>query len=83
MRLDRRVDEEPCVARSAGRLVDAICFVRGRNAVCINVCPMDLLAIDRATQKAYMKHDECWYCMPCGKDFPTGAVRVAIPSLLR
>jgi len=30
-----------------------------------------------------MKFDECWYCMPCEKDCPTGAVTVEIPYLLR
>ncbi|WP_162977693.1 4Fe-4S binding protein, partial [Pseudomonas aeruginosa] len=28
-------------------------------------------------------YDECWYCMPCEKDCPTGAVKVEIPYLLR
>ena len=30
-----------------------------------------------------MAFDECWYCMPCEKDCPTGAVKVDIPYLLR
>jgi NAD-dependent dihydropyrimidine dehydrogenase PreA subunit len=30
-----------------------------------------------------MKFDECWYCLPCEVDCPTGAVHVAIPYLLR
>ncbi len=30
-----------------------------------------------------MKFDECWYCMPCETDCPTGAVTVNIPYLLR
>ena len=42
-----------------------------------------MLAINPATQKAYMAFDECWYCMPCEKDCPTGAVKVDIPYLLR
>jgi len=33
-------------------------------------------------KKAFMKFDECWYCMPCEKDCPTGAVTVEIPYLL-
>ena len=33
--------------------------------------------------KAYMAYDECWYCMPCEADCPTGAVTVNIPYLLR
>ena len=33
--------------------------------------------------KAYMAYDECWYCMPCEVDCPTGAVKVNIPYLLK
>jgi len=33
--------------------------------------------------KAYMAYDECWYCMPCQADCPTGAVTVTIPYLLK
>lgn len=64
------IDEARCIADKGCR-------------VCIDVCPMDLLAIDPETGKAFMKFDECWYCMPCAKDCPTGAVQVAIPYLLR
>jgi NAD-dependent dihydropyrimidine dehydrogenase PreA subunit len=51
--------------------------------VCVDVCPLDVLAIDLSRGTAYMKFDECWYCMPCEKDCPTGAVHVDIPYLLR
>jgi NAD-dependent dihydropyrimidine dehydrogenase PreA subunit len=34
-------------------------------------------------KKAFMKYDECWYCLPCEKDCPTQAIRVDIPYLLR
>ena len=44
------IDEDKCIA-------DKGC------TVCVDVCPMDLLAIDPTTQKAYMQFDECWYCM--------------------
>ena len=27
--------------------------------------------ISELTGKAYMKYDECWYCMPCEADCPT------------
>ncbi|BDB28226.1 MULTISPECIES: 4Fe-4S dicluster domain-containing protein [Cupriavidus] len=64
------IDEDKCIA-------DKGC------TVCVDVCPMDLLAIDVSKGKAYMQFDECWYCMPCEKDCPTGAVRVEIPYLLR
>ena len=51
--------------------------------VCVDVCPLDVLAIDLVKNKAFMKFDECWYCLPCEKDCPTGAVHVDIPFLLR
>ena len=56
------IDEDKCIA-------DKGC------TVCVDVCPLDLLAIDLSKGKAYMKFDECWYCMPCEKDCPTGAVQ--------
>jgi len=64
------VDNEKCIA-------DKGC------TVCIDVCPLDVLAVDMLTNKAYMKYDECWYCTPCEADCPTGAVTVNIPYLLR
>lgn len=51
--------------------------------VCVDVCPLDVLAIGEQDGKAYMKYDECWYCTPCEADCPTGAVTVNIPYLLR
>ena len=59
------------------------CIAEKGCTVCIDVCPMNILAIDAETGKAYMKHDECWYCLPCQKDCPTGAIQVGIPYLLR
>jgi NAD-dependent dihydropyrimidine dehydrogenase PreA subunit len=64
------VDESKCIAEKG-------C------TVCVDVCPLDLLAINPANGKAYMKFDECWYCLPCEADFPTQAIRVDIPYLLR
>jgi NAD-dependent dihydropyrimidine dehydrogenase PreA subunit len=64
------VNEEKCIA-------DKGC------TVCVDVCPLDLLAIDLLKGKAYMKFDECWYCMPCEVDCPTQAISVSIPYLLR
>jgi NAD-dependent dihydropyrimidine dehydrogenase PreA subunit len=64
------VDPERCIAHKGCR-------------VCIDVCPLDVLAIDPETGHAHMKYNECWYCMPCEADCPTGAVKVAIPYLLR
>ena len=51
--------------------------------VCVDVCPLDVLRISDVTGKAYMEFDECWYCMPCEDDCPTGAVTVNIPYLLK
>src|ERR1700747_1413144 len=64
------VDEAKCIA-------DKGC------TVCVDVCPLDVLRISDMTGKAYMAYDECWYCMPCEADCPTGAVTVNIPYLLR
>ena len=43
-----RVNEELCIA-------DKGC------TVCVDVCPLDVLAIDFTKGKAFMKFDECWY----------------------
>ncbi len=51
--------------------------------VCVEVCPLDALAINPDTRKAYMARDECWYCTPCQVDCPANAVTVNIPYLLR
>ncbi len=64
------IDEDKCIAEKG-------C------TVCVDVCPLDLLAIDPVKKKAFMQFDECWYCMPCEKDCPTDAVRVSIPYLLK
>lgn len=64
------VDESKCIAEKG-------C------TVCVDVCPLDLLAINPTNGKAYMKFDECWYCLPCEADCPTQAIRVDIPYLLR
>jgi NAD-dependent dihydropyrimidine dehydrogenase PreA subunit len=42
------VDEDKCIAHKG-------C------TVCVDVCPLDVLAIDMVKGKAYMKFDECWY----------------------
>lgn len=59
------------------------CIAAKGCTVCVDVCPLDVLAINDAGDSAYMKYDECWYCLPCEVDCPTGAVSVAIPYLLR
>src|ERR1700759_151406 len=62
---------------------DAKCIADKGCTVCVDVCPLDVLRISDMTGKAYMAYDECWYCMPCEADCPTGAVTVNIPYLLR
>ncbi len=62
---------------------EAKCIAEKGCTVCVDVCPLDVLRISEVTGKAYMRYDECWYCMPCEADCPTGAVTVNIPYLLR
>lgn len=65
------------------KINDEACIADKGCTVCVDVCPLDVLAIDLSRGKAYMAFDECWYCMPCETDCPTGAVQVEIPYLLR
>jgi NAD-dependent dihydropyrimidine dehydrogenase PreA subunit len=51
--------------------------------LCVDMCPLDSLAINPDSGKAYMHVDECWYCGPCAARCPTGAVTVNMPYLLR
>lgn len=51
--------------------------------ICIDSCPVDCLAVDPATGKAHMRHDDCWYCLACELDCPKDAITVKIPFLLR
>lgn len=63
-----------------------LCIADKGCTVCVDVCPLDVLRIaatDDGTQTAFMKYDECWYCMPCEADCPTGAVTVNLPFLLK
>lgn len=65
-------------------IVDAeACIAHKGCTVCVDVCPLDVLAVDMAEGTAYMKYDECWYCLPCETDCPTNAITVNIPYLLR
>lgn len=59
------------------------CIAHKGCTVCVDVCPLDVLVIDMAEGTAYMKYDECWYCLPCEADCPTNAITVNIPYLLR
>jgi NAD-dependent dihydropyrimidine dehydrogenase PreA subunit len=67
---------------------DDLCIADKGCTVCVDVCPLDVLRIKDMvagpkSKTAYMKYDECWYCMPCEADCPTGAVTVNIPYLLK
>lgn len=65
---------------------DAKCIADKGCTVCVDVCPLDVLRIAETAaggKTAYMKWDECWYCMPCEADCPTGAVTVNLPYLLK
>ena len=62
--------------------VDASLCIDGCT-LCVDICPLDSLAIHPETGKAYMHVDECWYCGPCAARCPTGAVTVNMPYLLR
>ena len=59
------------------------CIASKGCTVCLDACPLDVLAIDEERKIAYMRFDECWYCLPCEKDCPTGAIHVDIPYLVR
>ena len=62
--------------------IDASLCIAGCT-LCVDICPLDSLAIAPDTGKAYMHVDECWYCGPCAARCPTGAVTVNMPYLLR
>jgi NAD-dependent dihydropyrimidine dehydrogenase PreA subunit len=62
------VDEERCISG---------CHV------CVESCPVDCLAIAPERRKAYMKFDDCWYCLACEVDCPTNAITVKMPFLIR
>ncbi len=63
-------------------IVNEEACIRGCH-LCVEVCPLDALAINPTTGKAYMARDECWYCTPCEVDCPADAITVKIPYLLR
>ncbi|MBM7067186.1 ferredoxin family protein [Actibacterium sp. 188UL27-1] len=65
---------------------NALCITNKGCTVCVDVCPLDVLRIvetDDGTKTAYMKYDECWYCMPCEANCPTNAVIVNLTYLLK
>ncbi|MEV7214999.1 ferredoxin family protein [Kitasatospora cineracea] len=62
--------------------IDASLCIAGCT-LCVDMCPLDSLAIDEQDGTAYMHVDECWYCGPCAARCPTGAVTVNMPYLIR
>jgi len=64
------VDHDKCIAGKGCR-------------ACIDACPLDIIAFDDEDGKIKQVHDECWYCLPCENDCPTGAIRVEIPYPVR
>jgi ferredoxin len=46
--------------------IDASLCIEGCT-LCVDICPLDSLAINPDSGKAYMHVDECWYCGPCSR----------------
>lgn len=50
---------------------------------CVENCPGDLMALDEATGKAYIRDPrDCWDCMSCVKLCPHGALETRLPFQL-
>ena len=41
---------------------------------CVRMCPGDLIVKDMGTNKAYLKHQDCWDCLACVKACPEEAI---------
>ncbi len=41
---------------------------------CVRMCPGDLIMKNRATNKAFLKYDDCWDCLACVKACPEEAI---------
>ncbi len=41
---------------------------------CVRMCPGDLIVKNRATNKAFLKYDDCWDCLACVKACPEEAI---------
>jgi NAD-dependent dihydropyrimidine dehydrogenase PreA subunit len=72
----------PCASYDVPVVVDLTKCITGCR-ICIDSCPVDCLAVNPDTQKAHMRHDECWYCLACEIDCPKDAITVKIPFLVR
>ena len=50
---------------------------------CEEICPGDLMALNPATGKAYLRAArDCWDCMSCIKACPAGALEIKMPYQL-
>ncbi len=50
---------------------------------CVQSCPGDLMAIDPAAEKAYIRDArDCWDCFCCIKACPRGAIHCRLPFQL-
>lgn len=49
-------------------------------AICVDMCPGDVLALDEEKCLAYVAYpDECWYCGVCRIECPGEAVTYEFP----
>lgn len=47
---------------------------------CVKACPGDLMVVDQTRRKAYIREPrDCWDCMACVKECPTGALETRLP----
>lgn len=47
---------------------------------CVDICPGNLLAIDKRTGKAYIRQArDCWECLSCVKACPKTAMEIVLP----
>lgn len=54
-----------------------------REALCVSICPGDLLALNEETGKSYCRSTrDCWDCMSCVKVCPQGAIETRLPYQL-
>lgn len=45
---------------------------------CVDICPGDLLKIDENGKSSIRNQADCWDCMACVKECPTGALETRL-----